>query len=314
MRIAVIGVGGVGGYFGGRLARAGNDVTFIARGATLDALRTNGLGVDSVLGDFVIDPVQATDDVAGVGPVDAILMAVKAWQLPEAAANLQSMIGPDTVVVPLQNGIDAPEILAAIVGREHVIGGLAAIVSFIVAPGHIRHAASEPIVMFGELDNRRSERVERLRDAFAIAGVNAEVPPDIHRSMWTKFLFIATLSGIGALTRVPVGVWRADEDVRAIADASLREVLALANARSVDLGDDAIERTWQRYDALAPESTSSMQRDIMEGKPSELEAQLGAIVRLARESGVAVPVTSTIYHALLPQEEKSRRSAVGGRQ
>jgi 2-dehydropantoate 2-reductase len=304
MRIAVVGAGGVGGYFGGRLAQAGHDVTFIARGATLEALRTRGLRVDSVLGDFALETVHATNKPEDVGNVDAILMAVKAWQLPDAAANLQPMLGTDTIVVPLENGIDAPEVLARIVGREHVAGGLCAIVSFIVAPGHIRHAASEPIVMFGELDNTRTPRVERLREAFVTARVNAEIPPDIHRSMWTKFLFIATMSGIGALTRVPVGVWRADPTVRAMADQSLREVLALAAARGVDLGDDAIARTWQRYDTLAPESTSSMQRDIMEGKPSELDAQLGAIVRLARESGVATPVTSLMYHVLRLSERR----------
>ena len=160
--------------------------------------------------------------------------------------------------------------------------------------------------MFGELDHRRSERVERLRAAFAQANVHVEVPPDIRRSMWTKFLFIATMSGIGALTRVPVGVWRADPEIRAIVDRSLREVLQLASARGVDLGADAIERTWHRYDGLAPDATSSMQRDIMDGKPSELDAQLGAIVRLARESGIEVPVSAMIYHALAPQERRAR--------
>lgn len=306
MRIAVIGAGGVGGYFGGRLAQAGFDVTFIARGATLAALRERGLRVDSVLGDFLLQPVQATEDPRSVGPVDVILMAVKAWQIAEAAETIGPMLGADTMVVPLENGIEAPDVLERAVGREHAVGGLCAIVSYIVEPGHIRHAASEPTIMFGELDHRRSARVERLREAFVRAGVNADVPPDIHRSMWTKFLFIATLSGIGALTRVPVGQWRNDPDVRAMADASLHEVLALATARGIDLGDDAIARTWQRYDALAPESTASMQRDILDGKPSELEAQLGAIVRLARECGVAAPVTSMLYHALRPQERRAR--------
>jgi 2-dehydropantoate 2-reductase len=306
MRIAVIGAGGVGGYFGGRLAKAGHEVTFIARGATLEALRANGLSIDSLLGDFTIASVNATDDPATVGEVDAILMAVKAWQLAEAAAQIVPMLGKDTMVVPLENGIDAPEVLAQIVGPQHVLGGLCAIVSYIVAPGHIRHAAFEPVVKFGELDHRRTERVERLRTAFAEAGVDVEVPPDIRHSMWTKFLFIATMSGIGALTRVPVGVWRADPEVRDLADRSLREVLALATAQGIHLGDDALARTWQRYDAMAPDSTSSMQRDIMEGKPSELDAQLGAIVRLARENGLGVPVTSMIYHALLPQERRAR--------
>lgn len=306
MKIAVIGAGGVGGYFGGRLAQAGIDTTFIVRGRTLDALRTRGLRVDSIHGDFTIEHPQATDDPAEVGKVDAILLTVKAWQIPDAARTALPMIGPDTVVVPLENGIDAPDVLTPIVGPRHVAGGLCAIVSFIVEPGHIRHAAFDPMVMFGELDHGQTKRLQRLLDAFRRAGVQAEIPPDIRRSMWTKFLFIATMSGIGALTRVPIGVWRADPDIRAIVTDSLREVVALAGARGIDLGADAVEKTWQRYDALAPASTASLQRDIMEGRPSELDAQLGAIVRLAGAAGVPVPVTALIYHALLPQERAAR--------
>lgn len=306
MKIAVVGAGGVGGYFGGRLAQAGFDTTFIVRGATLQALRARGLRVDSVKGDFVLEPVSATDDPAAVGQVDAILLAVKAWQIPEAAKNLGPMLGSETMVVPLENGIDAPEVLMPLVGREHVAGGLCAIVSFIVEPGHIRHAAFDPLVMFGELDNSRTARVERLREAFTQAGVNAQVPEDIRHSMWTKFLFIAVMSGIGALTRVPVGVWRESPELREVVTQSLREVVAVASARGISLGDDAVEKTWQRYDAMAPDATASLQRDMMEGKPSELDAQLGAIVRLARESGVSVPVTSIVYHALLPQERAAR--------
>lgn len=312
MRIAIIGAGGVGGYFGGRLAQAGIDTTFIARGATLDALRARGLRVDSVKGDFILDRVNATDDPATVGPVDAILLAVKAWQLADAAKNLGPMLGPDTMVVPLENGIDAPDVLAPIVGREHVLGGLCAIVSFIVEPGHVRHAAFDPLVMFGELDNTRTARVERLRDAFVRAGVNAQVPEDIHHSMWTKLLFIAVMSGVGALTRVPIDVWRASPEIRDIALAALREIVAVAAARGVDLGTDAVDITWQRYEGMAPGSTASLQRDVMEGKPSELDAQLGAIVRLARENGVDVPVLSLIYHALVPQE-RIARGVSGGR-
>jgi 2-dehydropantoate 2-reductase len=306
MRIAVVGAGGVGGYFGGKLAQAGIDTTFIVRGATLDVLRTRGLRVESVNGDFHVANVNATDDPSSVGPVDAVLMTVKAWQLAEAAQNVAPLLGPDTIVVPLENGIDGPDVLAPIVGASHVAGGLCAIVSFIVAPGHIRHAAFDPMVMFGELDNRRSERVERLRDAFTRAGVKADVPPDIHHSMWTKYLFIATMSGFGALTRVPVDVWRTVPEIRPLVTQSLREVVALAAARGIHLGDDAVEKTWQRYDAMAPGSTASLQRDVMEGRPSELDAQLGAIVRLAREAGVAVPVTEFVYHALLPQERQAR--------
>lgn len=306
MKIAVVGAGGVGGYFGGRLAQAGLDTTFIARSATVAALRERGLRVESTHGDFALERVQATDDPSTVGAVDAILLAVKTWQIPEVARSLGPMLGPETMVVPLENGIDAPEVLIPIVGREHVVGGLCAIVSFIVAPGHIRHAAGEPLVMFGELDNRVTPRIERLRAAFERAGLKAQVPPDIQHSMWTKFLFIAVMSGIGALARVPIGVWRADPELRALVTTALHEVVALARARGIDLGDDAVAQTWQRYDALAPASTSSLQRDVMDGKPSELDAQLGAIVRLAKESNVAAPVASMLYHCLLPQERAAR--------
>lgn len=306
MKIAVVGAGGVGGYFGGRLAQAGLDVTFIVRGATLDALRKRGLRVDSTHGDFVIEQVNATDDPASVGPVDAILMAVKTWQVADAAKNLAPMIGPETMVVPLENGVDTPDVLEPLVGREHVLGGLCAIVSFIAAPGHIKHVAYDPFVVFGELDNRRSGRVEKLRAAFERAKVAAQVPESIQNSMWTKFLFIAPFSGIGAITRVPVGAWRAVPEVRAIVDNTLRELVAVARARGVDLGEDAVAKTWERYDAMAPESTASMQRDIMQGKPSELDGQLGAIVRLAQQSGVDAPATTFIYNCLLPQERAAR--------
>lgn len=309
MRIAVIGAGGVGGYFGGRLARAGVDTSFLVRGKTLDALRTRGLRVESIHGDFHLPEVQASDDPASIGNVDVVLVAVKAWQIRDAVANIAPLLGRDTVVVPLENGVDAPEVLVETVGAAHAAGGLCAIVSFIVEPGHIRHPAFEPIVMFGELDNRPSERLTRLADAFRTAGVNAEIPQEIHRSMWTKFLFIAPMSGVGAMTRVPVGVWRSFAEVRAIAGSMLHEIVAVAGARGIDLGSDAVEKTWTRYDALAPASTASLQRDVMEGKPSELEAQLGAIVRLGEASGVATPVTRLVYHALLPQERRARDSA-----
>jgi len=296
VRIAIVGAGGVGGYFGGRLANAGIDTTFLVRGATAEALRTKGLRVDSINGDFTVQPVNTTPH----GTYDAILMTVKTFQLAEAARSLEPFLGPDSVVVPLQNGVDAPEVLANIVGSEHVLGGLCAIVAFAVAPGHIKHVAVEPAVLFGELDNRRSERVERLRDAFVEAGVKTDIPQDIHRSMWTKFLFISTLSAVGALTRVPIGAWRSVAEVREIVDRSLREVVAVARAKGIDLGDDAVANTWQRYDGLASESTSSLQRDVMDGKMSEVDAQIGAVVRMARELGVDAPVSETLYALLIP--------------
>jgi 2-dehydropantoate 2-reductase len=306
MKIAVIGAGGVGGFFGGRLAKAGHDVTFIVRGQTLATLKENGLRIESIEGDFKIPEVKATDDPASAGTFDAVLLAVKAWQVEDAAELARPLLGPDTPVVPLQNGIDAPDRIAPIVGREHAVGGLCAIVSFVLGPGYIRHTGAKPLVVFGELDGRVSPRLEALRDAFLGAGITCEIPPDIRRSMWTKFLFIAPMSGIGAMTRVPIGAWRTTPATRALAVAAVKEIIALATARGISLGDDAVERTMERYDGLQPDSTASLQRDVMAGKPSELEAQIGAVVSMARAAGVAVPIHETIYACLLPQETIAR--------
>jgi 2-dehydropantoate 2-reductase len=308
MRIAVAGAGGVGGYFGAKLAAAGEDVTFLARGRTLEALRTGGMRVDSIKGDFTLERVNATDDPSSIGTVDAVIVAVKAWQVAALAPTLRPLLGPDTIVIPLENGIDAPDELAAALGRDHVGGGLCGIVSFVVEPGHIRHAGAEPLVNFGELDNRRSERCERLRDVFERAGVRAEIPPDIHRSMWTKLVFITPLSGIGAVSRVPIGVWRAIPETRAVAERAVREVIAVASARGVTLAGNAVELTMARYDNLPPDSTASLQRDVIDGKPSELEAQLGAVSRMGAAASVPTPVHDTLYAALLPLERRARNA------
>lgn len=305
MRMAVVGAGGVGGYFGGRLAQAGVDVTFIARGATLEALRARGLRVDSINGDFHVQ-VKATDDPSSVEPVDAVLMATKTWQLQDAARQIVPMLKPDTAVVPLENGIDAPEQLAPIVGPGRVLGGLCGIVSYIVEPGHIRHAGIEPFLLFAELDDQPSERVALLRATFESAGIKVQETDDIHRSLWSKFLFIAPLSAIGAATRMPVGVWRSIDETRALAERMLGEIVALAQARGVKLSEAAVMATMQRYDNMPPESTSSMQRDVECGRPSELESQLGVIVRSSREHGLPCPVSDALYAALLPLERRAR--------
>lgn len=307
MRIAVFGAGAVGGYFGGRLAQAGEEVIFIARGAHLGALQNQGLRVDSIKGDFLIGAAQATDDPAQVGVIDAILVSVKAWQVLEAAEAMRSMVGPDTFVVPLQNGVEAPAQLAAVLGAKHVLGGLCRIISFIAGPGYIRHVGADPYVAFGELDNRSSQRVERLRQAFARAtGLTVEIPSDIQAAMWGKFLFIAALSGIGAVTRAPVGVLRSVPQTRALLIQAMEEIFDVARARDIALPDDIVDKTMAFVDSLAPHGTASMQRDIMEGRPSELESQNGAVVRLGREVDVATPVHSFIYQSLLPLELRAR--------
>ena len=306
MRVAVLGAGAVGGYFGGRLARAGEEVILIARGAHLEALCRRGLRVESIQGDFVVQPVLATDEPEEVGAVDVVLVGVKAWQVPEAAWAMRPLIGPETFVVPLQNGVEAPAQLAVTLGDGHVLGGLCKIISSLVEPGHVRHAGMEPYVAFGELDNRPSERAERLRRTFERAGVRAEVPPDIHVAMWEKFLFIASFSGVGAVARAPVGVLRRLPETRQMLKGAMDEVVAVAQARGIALVEEAISRTMALIDGLPPGGTASMQRDIVAGRPSELEAQNGAVVRLGQEVDVATPVHTFIYHSLLPQERRAQ--------
>jgi len=306
MRIAIFGVGGVGGYFGGRLAQAGEDVVFIARGAHLQALQAQGLRVESVLGDFVVQPVQATDDPTQVGVVEAVLVGVKAWQVSEVAEAMRPLVGPTTCVVPLQNGVEAPGQLAAVLGVSPVVGGLCGLASFVVAPGHIRHAAAEPFVKFGELDNRPSVRLDHLRQAFVRAGVTSEIPSDIQRELWMKFLFITPCSGLGALTRSPVGIWRSVPETRQMSAQTMHEVLAVAQAREIALPADALQTIQAQVDSVPPAVTVSMQRDMMAGRPSELDAQIGAVVRLGQEVRVATPLHAFIYGSLLPMELRAR--------
>jgi 2-dehydropantoate 2-reductase len=306
MRIAVFGTGSVGGYFGGRLAQAGQQVSFIARGEHLRALQTDGLRVESPKGDFHLNPVQATDDPASVGPVDAVLVCVKAWQVPHTAHAIRPLMDAGTFVVPLQNGVEAPEQLAAVLGREAVLGGLCRIASMIAAPGHIRHLGIEPYIAFGEVDGRPSQRAARLQEAFTRAEVWAEVSPDIRAAMWEKFLFIASISGVGAVTRTPVGVFRDLPQTRRLLEQALAEVAEVARAQAVNLAEDIVPRTLSFIDGLPGHTTASMQRDIMEGRPSELSAQNGSVVRLGDEKGVTTPVHDFLYASLLPQEMLAR--------
>jgi 2-dehydropantoate 2-reductase len=306
MRIAIYGSGSVGGYFGGRLARAGEDVVFIARGEHLEAMLNSGLRVDSINGDFAVEPVQATDDPATIGEVDLVIVGVKAWQVSAAAAAMRPMVGPQTVVLPLQNGLEAPAKLSEVIGEQHVLGGLCGLFCYVAGPGHIVHAGTDPFVKFGELDNQRSQRVERLLDPFKKAGVTAINPPDIEVAMWMKFLTIAAWSGMGAVTRAPAGIWRSLPETRRMAEQSLREIIAVATAHDVALPENALETTMAIYDSLVPESTASLQRDVMQGRPSELDAQIGAVVRFGRQADVATPLNTFIYNSLLPMELHAR--------
>ncbi|MDT8306637.1 MAG: 2-dehydropantoate 2-reductase, partial [Anaerolineae bacterium] len=267
MRIAIFGTGGIGGYFGGRLAEAGEEVGFIARGEHLRALQRDGLRVESIEGDFHLAPVQATDDPAEIGPVDAVLLAVKTWQVPAAAAALRPLIGPDTVVVPLQNGVEAPDQLSAALGEEHAAAGLCSLITSVAAPGVIRHEGAAPRIAFGRRGGAADSRLEALLEAFNRAkGLTADIPEDIEAALWRKFLMITTFSGVGAVTRAPIGVLRSLPQTRAMLEQSLREIYDVALARAVRLTPAAMEAAMAFMDGLPPGAMASMQRDILEGR------------------------------------------------
>lgn len=308
MRIAIYGAGGVGGYFGGVLARAGHDVTLIARGRHLDAIRSHGLLVRTPGGDFRAHP-PATADPAETGPVDALIVAVKSLHIPAVRAGIGPLLGPATLVVPLLNGVDAHEALLPAVGRERMGKGLTRIISEVAAPGEIRHVGVDPYVALAEWDGSASPRAEALVAALAQAGVDAEIPPDIDAALWHKFLFVCSLGGVCAVCRMPLGPVRANPASRDLLRRAMEEIAAIAAARGITLPPDAVDRALEIFDSFPPEGTSSLQRDIAAGIPSELDAWNGAAVRMGAESGVPTPVHSFIHAALLPSEMAARGSS-----
>lgn len=312
MRVAVFGTGGVGGYFGARLAQAGEDVTFIARGEHLKAMRENGLHIESAKGDYTVSPIQAESDPTKVGLVDVVIVGVKAWQVPEAAEAMRPMVGDKTVVIPLQNGVEAPEQLAAVLDNSgampHVLGGMCQISAFIAAPGVIKHAGIEPQIAFNEMDNVERGRTAALQAAFARVGINAQVPADICVTMWDKFAFIAPFGGVGAVTRIPASGMRSIPETRSLLESAIGELVAVARARNVNLAEDTRARKMAFIDSLPEGTMASMTRDIMAGRPSELEAQNGAVVRMGKECNVPTPTHAFLYAALLPQEQKARKA------
>ena len=306
MRIIIFGTGGAGGFFGAQLARAGEDVTFIARGEHLRAIHANGLRVETPGGEIVVSPARATDDPADVAGVEVVLLGVKAWQVREAARMMRPTIGPATFVVPLQNGVDAASELATVLGSGHVLAGLCGTFSWVTAPGRIRSVGSANFIKFAELDNRPSERAVRLLEVFRKAGVVAEIPSDVHKALWEKFLTVTSFGGIRAVTRAAIGVTRAMPETRQLLEQCMNEVFVVARSCAIALADTIVAETMTFIDSLAADGTTSLQRDIVDGKPSELEYWNGAVVRLAREQGVAAPTHEFIYHALLPQEQRAR--------
>ena len=299
MKIAIFGSGGVGGYFGGRLAAAGEDVTFLARGAHLNALQHDGLHIHSPLGDLHLPKVQAADRPQAIGPVDVVLFTVKLYDVDASAATLAPLIGPDTVVITLQNGVDAMDMVAKHVGDAHVAGGAAYIVAVIDQPGHIRHTAAQQLV-FGERDGRRSDRLVAFEEAGIRAGFQAKASDDVQADLWTKFVRLATWSGMTTVTRSPMGVVRDTPETFEMMVAAIEEVIAVGRAKGITFPGDLMDTTLAMINNFPATSKSSMLEDFERGRRLELPWLSGAVVRIGRETGVPTPIHQFITTILTP--------------
>jgi len=308
MKIAIMGTGGVGGYFGARFASAGADVAFVARGAHLEAMRRDGLNIESRNGDLSLKPVKATDKPADIGPVDLAILTVKLWDTDAAIAAMAPLMGPNSAAVSFQNGVEAVDKLAAAFGRERTLGGVSQIAAIIAAPGVIRHTGAMARLVVGELDGKESARVKALADLAKRANVDLVVSPDIRRAVWEKMVFLATFSGMTSLLRRPKGPIFGDPDTRAMFEAAAAEAVAVARAQGAQLAPDHVAKAMAFGDALPPEMKSSMLGDLERGNKLELPWLSGAIARMGKAAGVPTPVHRFIYSALKLDAEGGRIS------
>jgi 2-dehydropantoate 2-reductase len=305
MKIAVMGTGGVGGYFGGLLARAGMDVTFVARGPHLEAIRRNGLAVLSDLsGEFTVR-ASATSDTAAVGPVDLVLYTVKMYHNPVAIPALRPMLGPETAVLTLQNGVDNPEQLTAGLGREHVMAGMAIVQGSIVEPGVVRQNGQVGSVTFGEVEGGITDRGRRLLEAFRGADWRVELSADVMRDVWRKFIYLTGSATVNAATQITYGEMRTVPETRELIKGAWREIVEVARAGGVEPGDDVLDWCEASLDAFPARGMTSLANDFKAGRQVELEGLTGTVVRLGREHGVPTPVHSTVYALLKPAALKN---------
>jgi len=306
MQIAIIGTGGVGGYFGGKLANAGNKVTFLARGEHLKALQTNGLILKTLNDTVHIKPVKATDTIKNVGKTDIIILGVKAWQVKDIAKELSDIMHDETVIIPLQNGVLAADELSEFIDKKHIMGGLCRIMSKIEAPGIINHFAINPTIVFGELDNKKTERVQKIKSLFDSAGFAGKIADDIHAELWKKFISIC-VSGLLAVSRSTYGQIREVKETRALMHELLTEIHTLSQKAGIKIESDFVDKTMAFADTFPYDSTASLSRDVIEGKPSEIEYQNGTVVRLGQKYGVDTPVNTFICGCILPMEKRARK-------
>lgn len=305
MKIAIIGTGGVGGYFGGKLALAGHDVRFLARGEHYWAIKNNGLTVKSVDGDFRVENANVFDDLKEMGKVDLILLAVKSWQVKEIGPDLNSILAADTLVLPLQNGVMAAKELQDCIPPRHVINGLCRIFSLVEGPGIIRHKGVRPKIVFGELKNEKTERVQKLSELFSDAGIYHLLAEDVDAELWKKFISI-NLSGLMAVTLTTYGELRSNPETKEMMFELLNEVYSLALKMGINIEKDYVDQAVSFIETFNYEATASLTRDVWAGRPSEIEYQNGTVVKLANDFGLDVPVNRFVYYSILPRERKAR--------
>ncbi len=309
MKIAVMGVGGMGGYYGGLLTKHGHVVSFVARGEHLRAIRANGLQIKSIHGDLIANPAKVTNNASEIGPVDLIIFCTKTYHTDQAAQVIKPLVGPDTTVISLQNGIDAAERIGRVIGPEHLLAGATWISSFVEAPGVIKQVSQFRRVVIGELDGSLTPRLQAAEAAFRETGITVEVSENILKVLWTKFVFISAVSSFGSLTRLPMGDYRSVPETRAKMISLMQEVKALAESLGVTLDADVVEKSMKFIDDNLPHIKPSMQVDVEAGRRTEIESMIGVIGRKGAEKGVPTPVADMVYASLLPVELKGLAAA-----
>ena len=314
MRIAVMGSGGVGGFFGARLLRGGAEVTFIARGAHLDAMRERGLQIESTDESFHLPKVNVTDDPAAIGPVDLVMFGVKLWDTEQAARSLLPVMGPDTALISFQNGVQKDEMLRPILGEKAIMGGVAYVGTHISRPGVIAQKGPMQRLVFGEYDGRRSQRADAFLAACRRGAINAEVSPDIRREIWQKFIFLAGMAAATASTRRPLGPVRSNPLTRQFFLDLMREVVAVGRAHGVAIAADFAEQRLAFADTLHPDMTASMHHDLEQGRRLELQWLSGGVVDLGAKVGVPTPLHRAVRDMLILHAAGRAEAGVGLRQ
>lgn len=305
MKIAIIGTGGVGGYFGAKLAQAGYDLTFVARGEHLKAIQKNGLIIKSIHGDFKAENLKATDKITEIDKPDLIIIGVKAWQIKEIRDNVKMILKNDTMVLPLQNGVLASGELSERIDRKNILDGLCRIISKIDSPGVIHHIGVTPTIVFGELDKSKTDRIDKIQRIFKSAGIKSKISEDIEADLWRKFIAIC-VSGLLAVSNTTYGELREIKETRKLMIDLLNEVFLLSQKIGVKIESDFVKKTVSFIDTFPYDSTSSLTRDVWGKKPSEIEYQNGTVVRLGEKYGIDTPINKFVYNCILPSEFKAR--------